>query len=151
MQLFCVSLPAWACRVIRARPTMYQNFFVLQIQHKMYYISQHWGMPKMRLGTATWHNDASLGWKESLAAARSLDRTVVVQFCHSVCPYHNMSHCWLDLQASTHNSFPFTLSLHHSHLQHRVTEADVRAKRLRLLTSLQRSAHHGRAHPELDQ
>lgn len=48
-------------------------------------------MPKLRLDSATWHNDASLGWKESVSAARSLDRAVVVQFAMllvliTICP-----------------------------------------------------------------
>ena len=65
-------------------------------------------MPDIFL-SATWHNDASLGWKESSTAARSLDRTVVAPFCHAVCLYHNMSPCWLDLQPCTHYSFSCTL------------------------------------------
>lgn len=59
----------------------------------------------------------------------------------------HITHCFSPPSVSF---FP-SVSLHRSHLQHRVTEADVRAKRLRLLPGLQRGAHHGRAHPKLSQ
>lgn len=71
-------------------------------------------------------------------------------FCHAVCLCHNMSQCCWDFPAWTRLLTPL-LSLCCSHLQHRVSEADVGTEQLRLLPRLQRRAHHSRAHPELVQ
>lgn len=68
----------------------------------------------------------------------------------TICP----SVGWIYRRLHVTHSLPYPPpppSLHLSHLQHRVTEADVRAKRLGLLPGLQRGAHHCGAHPELSQ